>query len=178
MRLRSLALTCALAWNALGSAADAQWDPSGTVSAQVLFEVDTDETRRGGGLMVDVWEPFGVFQLGLAFGISAINSDNDDTSQILTPLGLSVGVGTSGAIVGFRLAVRGGMWGGATKGGLEAGGWMSAGGTLDFALSGPADGAADDGHSVSLGVGLEYWHLWGKFDRDVVVPSLQLVWRR
>lgn len=167
MLFRSLALMCALACGALASTAEAQWDPSGTVSAQVLFEVGTSETRRGGGLMVDVWEPFGVFQLGLAFGISAITSDNDDTSQILTPLGLSVGVGTRGTTVGFRLAMRGGMWGGATKSGLEAGGWLSAGGTIDVAL--------DD--TISLGVGVEYWRLWGNFDRDVVVPSLQLVWR-
>ena len=156
-----------LAWSAMAATANAQWDPSGTVSAQVLIEIDTTETRRGGGLMVDVWEPFGVFQLGLAFGIAAINSDNDDTSQILTPVGLSLGVGARGDALGFRLAARGGMWGGATKSGLEAGGWLSVGGTLDLALD----------ETVSVGVGLDYWRLWGSFDRHVIVPALQLVWR-
>lgn len=147
--------------------ASAQWEPSGTVSAQVLLEVDTEETRRGGGFMVDVWEPFGVFQLGLAFGISAINSDNDDTSQILTPLGLTVGVGARGRVVGFRAVGRGGMWGGATKSGLEAGGWISLGASIDLALD----------EVVSIGVALDYWRLWGQFDRNVIVPALQLVWR-
>ena len=160
----TLALMLALG---VATTASAQWEPSGTVSAQLLLEVDTSETRRGGGLMLDVWEPFGLFQLGLAFGISAISSDNDDSSQILTPIGLSVGLGTRGQVIGFRLVARGGMWGGATKSGLEAGGWMSFGGTLDAALD----------ETLSLGLGIEYWRLWGDFDRHVIVPALQLVWR-
>ncbi len=164
MRFAATLLVASAVW---GSSAHAQWEPSGSVSAQVLFEVGTEETRRGGGILVDVWEPFGLFQLGLAVGISAISSDNDDTSQILTPLGLTLGIGTRGKTVGFRVAVRGGMWGGATKSGLEAGGWLSAGAGLDLAL--------DD--TVSLGVALDYWRLWGNVDRDVIVPALQLVWR-
>ena len=112
----------ALAVSVFGAAPTrAQWEPSGAISGLLAIEPTADERRLGGDLVVDLFERVGPASFGLAIGIGASTSDNDDVNRVFAPLGLSVGVGVAPRPIGFHVFLRGGIWAGATNAGLRAG---------------------------------------------------------
>lgn len=151
----------------LTSQADAQWRPDGAVSAYVQVEAENNSRGLGGGVLIDVWQPFGAFQLGFSAGAGAITSDNDDANRIFAPVAATVGVGFKPQPVGLRAIARGGFWAGATNEGLRGGGFLAGGVAMDIRM--------DD--TLSLGISFEGWRLWGELRRFLLVPALSLVWR-
>jgi len=169
------ALAASLALLALAAPAAAQegvrhtpadWEPSGSIRGFLLWEPGEDERRLGGGTMVDLHQRFGPATVGLAIGIGAITSDNDDVNRIFAPIGATVGIGFLPDPVGVHAYVRAGFWGGATNLGLRGGAWLSGGARFDVAL----------GERIALGVDVEVWRLWGELERFLVSPGLSLVW--
>lgn len=165
--LRGGALALALVAVTTAGAARADWEPSGAVSGLFAVEPGADERRLGGNLLVDLWQDVGVATFGLAMGVGATTSANDDVNRVFAPLGLSLGLSLRPRPVGGMLFARGGLWAGATNQGLAAGGWASFGGRLEVRL--------DD--TVSLAATVEVWRLFGNLDRWMVLPGLSLVWR-
>lgn len=149
------------------STARAQWEPSGTITGLLAIEPTADERRLGGDLVVDLFERVGPASFGLAIGIGASTSDNEDVNRVFAPMGLSVGIGIAPRPVGFHVFLRGGLWAGATNEGLRAGGWAAFGARLEIRL--------DD--AIALGVTFETWRLSGELSRWMVLPGLSLVWR-
>ncbi len=164
--MRRAALTV-LVWTAtLGTAhADGPWRPSGAISA--LMPIDLEDGGVGGGLLVDLWESLGAFQIGFAAGLAALTSDNPNASAIVTPLAATVGIGSRPHPISVHAYVRGGVWGGATNSGLRGGAFVAGGVALDVRL--------DD--VLGLGIGGEVWRTWGALDRLMLAPTLSLVWR-
>jgi hypothetical protein len=165
----SLALvSLALAVSVFGAAPTrAQWEPSGAISGLLAIEPTADERRLGGDLVVDLFERVGPASFGLAIGIGASTSDNDDVNRVFAPLGLSVGVGVAPRPIGFHVFLRGGIWAGATNAGLRAGGWVALGARVELRL--------DD--AIALGLTFETWRLAGQLERWMILPGLSLVWR-
>ena len=147
--------------------ARAKWEPSGTITGLLAIEPAADERRLGGDLVVDLFERVGPASFGLAIGIGASTSDNEDVNRVFAPMGLSVGIGVAPRPVGFHVFVRGGLWAGATNEGLRAGGWAAFGARFEVRL--------DD--AIALGVTFETWRLSGELSRWMVLPGLSLVWR-
>ena len=147
--------------------ARAQWEPSGAITGLLAIEPTADERRLGGDLVVDLFERVGPASFGLAIGIGASTSDNEDVNRVFAPMGLSVGIGVAPRPVGFHVFLRGGLWAGATNEGLRAGGWAAFGARFEVRL--------DD--AIALGVTFETWRLSGELSRWMVLPCLSLVWR-
>jgi hypothetical protein len=145
----------------------AQWEPSGAVSGLLAIEPTADERRLGADLVVDLFERVGPATFGLAIGVGASTSDNEEVNRVFAPLGLSIGVGVAPRPVGFHVFARGGLWAGATNDGLRAGGWGALGARLEIRL--------DD--AIALGASLEVWRLTGELERWMILPGLSLVWR-
>ena len=148
--------------------------PAGALRGGVLVQsVDSrpgaDETRYGGGLMVDLWQPFGPLRVGGAAGIAAIRSDNDDANDVFLPLGASIGLSSQGgdAVVAFTGVLRVGGWAGATNAGLAGGAFLAGGVHLDVRL--------DKGLHASFGT--DVWAVFGDGTRRVFwVPTLGISW--
>ena len=163
----------------LGSApAEAQWEPVGSVDASVHFAVDGTEAK-GASLLVELWQPFGIFRLGVAAGVGAVaNGDSDvsvggaeTVSRAFAPLGLSLGIQGGGSVVGGSLLLRGGVFGGADDNGEEgrlvAGAWIAAGASLDFAIH----------PRIHIRVALDAWLFAGVGQtRVTLAPGLALGW--
>lgn len=158
-------LACAMATTV--APAHAQWTPSGAISGMLAIEPTADERRLGGDLVVDLFERVGPATFGLAIGVGASTSDNEDVNRVFAPLGLSIGVGVAPRPVGFHVFLRGGLWAGATNDGLRAGGWAAVGARFEIRL--------DD--AIAVGVTFETWRLSGELERWMILPGLSLVWR-
>ena len=148
--------------------------PAGALRGAVLVQgADTrpgaNETRFGGGLLVDLWQPLGPFRLGGAAGIAAIRSDDDDANDVVLPLAASVALTSQDRDT--RIAATGvlrvGGWAGATNSGLAGGAFLAGGRQLD--------GRWDAGlHAI---VGADVWALFrGGARRLYWVPTIGLSW--
>jgi hypothetical protein len=158
----------ALAWLSDASAA-AQVRTAGAADATALI---ADEAW-GGTLSVDLWAVLGEprapvsFRLGGAFGAGAITGDDDARSRVLMPVGASASLLVFPSRTWFfEVRARGGMWGGATNQGLGAGGWVSGGAYVGYAV----------GANAALGAGVSVWWLLGHGDIRAIAPSITAVW--
>lgn len=168
MRSPRFALVLLVALGALPRSAHADWSPDGSVAAQLHLELG-DQGERGGTLVVDLWESFGVFRLGLAAGVGALTggADAGESNRAFAPLGLSLGVAGMGSRVGGSLTVRAGPWGGATNEGLQGGFFTSVGGSLDLRW----------GERLSVSFLMDFWLIAGAGEfRSTLAPGLALRW--
>lgn len=147
------------------SSAQAEWRPSGAASATVL--VRDGDRDIGGSVLVDFWHPVGPLRVGGVLGVAALTSElTDDDGRAFAPLGLSLALVKHPEPVGISLRARGGLWAGAIPGTLAAGGWLTVGAHVEFALD-PA---------VALSIGMDAWFLFGHGDTTLFAPTLSLVW--
>lgn len=162
-----------VAW-LFSSPAQAEVLPAGALRGALLVQGSdsrpgADETRFGGGLLVDLWQPFGPFRVGGAAGIAAIRSGNDDANDVFLPLAASVALTSQerGKPVAVTAALRAGGWAGATNAGLAGGAFLAGGVHLDVRL--------DAGLHAALGV--DVWAVFGDGEQRVFwVPSVGLSW--
>lgn len=168
MRFFRSALLFALLFAAVPSAARADWEPDGSVAAQLHFELG-GPGERGGTLLVDLWETYGAFRLGLAAGVGVLTgSDEGESNRAFAPLGLSLGLaGMSASGVGGSATLRAGPWGGATNEGLKGGFWLSAGASLDLRW----------GERLVVAFLVDYWLIAGAGEvRSTIAPGVALRW--
>lgn len=147
----------------------ADWEPDGSVAGQAHFELG-GPGERGGTILVDLWESFGVFRLGFAAGIGVLTGSPDagEANRAFAPLGLSLGLAGMGAAgVGGSVTLRAGPWGGATNEGLKGGFWMSAGASLDLRW----------GERLVVAFLVDYWLIAGNGEvRSTIAPGAALRW--
>jgi len=161
------------------SRAEAQWEPAGSVSASFHLGVDGSDAK-GASLLVDLWQPLGIFRLGFAAGVGAISNGDPDVSvagaetvsRAFAPLGLSLGFQGGGRVVGGSLILRVGAFGGADddgdQGRLVGGFWAGGGASLDLYFD----------PRIAIRIGAEAWLLAGVGPtRVTVAPTLGLTWR-
>jgi hypothetical protein len=163
-----LALLAMLVLGALPSHARAEWEPSGSLAATLHLEVG-GPGDRGGALLVDLWERWDFFRLGLAAGVGALTSDDDegDPNRAFAPIGLSMGIVSMGERVGGSFTVRAGPWGGATKDGLNGGFWATAGASFDVRW----------GERLVVSFFADFWLIAGAGQvRTLVAPGVALRW--
>ena len=148
--------------------AQAEWEPVGAITGSLHIDVSglEGERRYGGALMVDLWEPIGVFRLGLAAGVGALTNGEDADNRLVAPLGLSLGLQFGTGTVGLSLTGRAGVWGGANNQGLDGGGFLSGGASLDIRV----------GERIDLGLGVEIWGFFDGPTRMMVSPALSIKW--
>jgi len=153
--------------------AQADWEPDGSVAGQLHFELG-GPGERGGTILVDLWESWGAFRLGLAAGVGVLTGSNDEgeSNRVFAPVGLTLGfVGTVPTRRGGRLGVSGilrvGPWGGATNDGLRGGFWLSVGGSLDLPW----------GDRLVVSILADYWLIVGNGAvRSTLAPGVALRW--
>ncbi len=148
--------------------ARADWEPDGSVAGQLHLELG-GPGERGGTILVDLWESWGAFRLGLAAGVGVLTgSDEGESNRAFAPVGLSLGAaGMSFVGVGGSVTLRAGPWGGATNDGLRGGFWMSAGASLDLQW----------GERLVIAFVLDYWLIVGNGDvRSTLAPGAALRW--
>lgn len=148
--------------------ARADWDPDGSIAAQLHFELG-DQGERGGTLLVDLWQPYGAFRLGLAAGVGALTGGADDgeSNRAFAPIGLSLGLAGMGERVGGSVTLRAGPWGGATNDGLNGGVFLSAGASFDLRW----------GDQLAISLVTDFWLIAGAGEvRTTLAPGLALRW--
>lgn len=149
--------------------AQADWEPDGSVAGQLHLELG-GPGERGGTILVDLWESWGAFRLGLAAGVGVLTGspDEGESNRVFAPLGLTLGLsGMSAAGVGGSATLRAGPWGGATNDGLRGGFWLSVGGSLDLRW----------GERLVVAFLLDYWLIVGNGDvRSTLAPGVALRW--
>lgn len=168
MRSSRFALVFLVALGASASTARADWSPDGSVAAQLHFELG-DQGERGGTLVVDLWQRYGLFRLGLAAGVGALTGGGDagESNRAFAPIGLSLGLAGMGEIVGGSVTLRGGPWGGATNDGLKGGVFMSLGASLDLRW----------GERLVVSFLADYWLIAGAGEvRSTLAPGIALRW--
>ena len=146
------------------SAAEAQseWRPAGSISAGVLFQ----DGNPGPGLIVDLWEPVGLFNIGGALGVAAVTAAQEEETQAFMPAGVSVALRLPVGRGAIDLGARGGLWAGARKEGLRVGPWASGGLRLSFPV--------DD--SVWISLSGELWFMGGESSSLLWMPQLGITW--
>ncbi|MBO6934026.1 MAG: hypothetical protein JJ863_03600 [Deltaproteobacteria bacterium] len=168
MRSSSFALVLLVALGASASTAHADWNPDGSVAAQLHFELG-DQGERGGTILVDLWKRFDLFRIGLAAGVGALTggADAGESNRAFAPIGLTLGIAGIGDYVGGSLTVRAGPWGGATNDGLKGGLFVSVGGSLDIRW----------GERLAVAFVLDYWLIMGAGEtRSTLAPGVALRW--
>ncbi len=151
--------------------AAAEWRPSGSLGADLLIhsaaESADDTVDYGGGLLLDLWQPFPRQRLlvGFAFGLQGLGGGAAD-SRLFTPIAASLAVSSAPRKVGFEARLRAGIWTGATDAGFAAGGLFTLGAFMDVALD----------STLSLAMGLDFWLLLGHGDTYLFAPMVALVW--
>lgn len=169
MRFPRSALLFALLVAGVPSAAHADWEPDGSVASQLHFELG-GPGERGGAILVDLWESYGLFRLGLAAGVGVLTGSGDEgeSNRVFAPMGLSLGLAAmSPAGVGGSATLRAGPWGGATNDGLKGGFWLSVGGSLDLRW----------GERLVIAFLVDYWLIAGAGEvRSTLAPGAALRW--
>ena len=169
LRLALLVAPCFVIALGLGARASAEWRPSGAITGDLLIREGTvlssGSVELGGGVLVDLWQPFGVTKLGFAFGIQGLGGPDDQT-RIFTPIAASFAVGNEPRPVGAELRLRAGAWTGATNSGFAAGPLLTAGAYLTLEVD----------PTVRVALGMEGWFMFGHGDAIAYAPSLSLAW--
>jgi hypothetical protein len=146
-RRRAVTGLLALACWALAAPALAMPPLHGAVDGRALFGFSN---RHGGSLGLDLWLGKGIFRFGATLGVGAVSKDEQVTSRVFTPLGLSAALLPREDSSGPTGVLRGGMYAGAQKSGLIVGPFASAAVGYRFAL----------GEGASLRLGADLWALF------------------
>jgi hypothetical protein len=180
MRLCLIVVLAAIGGIAVPAAARAEWQPGGALTARGLLRAGTmiEPLRRcdadgceardaGGSVLVDLWAPFDVVQLGVATGLSFIGGEDDET-RVFTPIGVSFAIRAQGSgSFAFTARARAGIWAGATNPGFRVGPWTSIGAHLEWFV--------DPRIAFTAGMDLDVLYLHGT--TALYAPSLGLTWR-
>lgn len=171
-RLSRAAATCAFLSISVFVAAPtaaAQWRPDGAITGDVLVRQGTalgsGKPDLGGGLVVDLWQPYGVVGVGFCFGLQALGGGAAVT-RVFTPIAASMVVGSRPRPVGAELRLRAGAWTGATNAGFAAGPLLTAGAYMVIEVD----------PTVRVAIGMEGWFAFGHGNTYVFAPSLSLAW--